>query len=87
MWSLPGPACHGVPRGVPQGHGGGDRSSGHFKGISAQQSMAWVPTLQHPNTCQGNVALGCSGWGRDHLWGRGAAEGGLRLGWREQREK
>lgn len=70
----PGPACPVAPRGVPQGHDVGDSSSLLlYKGISAQQSTAWVPTLQHPNASQGTQhqasALGCSGQGRDLLQG------------------
>lgn len=43
-----------------------------YKGISAQQSVPWVPTLQHPNIVQGTrheaLALGRSGQGLDLLW-------------------
>lgn len=60
------------PEVPPQGHSmGGNSSSLLYKGISAQQSTAWVPTLQHPNAGQGTQhqasALGCSGQGRDLL--------------------
>lgn len=69
----PGLAHPAAPRGAPQGHSMGDSSSSLlYKGISAQQSTAWVPSLQHPNASQGTqhqaLAPGCSGQGRDLLW-------------------
>lgn len=80
----PGPACPVAPRGVPQGHDEGDSSSSPlYKGISAQQSMAWVPTLQHPSVGQDMwhqaLAVGHSGQGKDLLQGWRAAGERLRL--------